>query len=78
VQRMIVKSRVGADGVLRVTLPVGEAEAHTEVQLTIEPLSPTGKVSRDYLEFLKATAGAWQGDFQRPEQGDYEVRDPLS
>lgn len=75
-QRLIVKSRVGADGVLRVTVPVGEADADREVQLTIEPLTP-GAPRQEYLDFLQATAGAWQGDFQRPEQGEYEVRDPL-
>ncbi len=57
-QRLIVKSRVGADGVLRVTVPVGKAEADTEVQLTIEPVNTTGNVHQDYLGFLKTTAGA--------------------
>jgi hypothetical protein len=74
-QRLIVKSRVGADGVLRVTVPVGEAEADLEVQLIIEPLPPVEKSHQDYLDFLQATAGAWQGDFERPEQGEYEDRD---
>jgi hypothetical protein len=76
-QRLIVKSRVGADGVLRVTVPVGAAEADREVQLIIEPLSSAVKSRQDYLDFLAATAGAWQGDFERPDQGEYEVRDPL-
>ncbi len=76
-QRLIIKLRVGADGVLRVTVPVGEADADREVQLTIEPLSPATKSHQDYLDFLQATAGAWQGDFERPEQGEYEERDPL-
>ena len=75
--RMTLNTRIGADGVLRVTIPVGKAEADREVQLVIEPLVPELQSSRDYLEFLRATAGAWQGDFERPVQGDYEVRDPF-
>ena len=76
-QRLVVKSRVDADGVLRVTVPVGEAEADREVQLTIEPVSGPVQSSQEYLDFLQATAGAWQGDFERPDQGEYEVRDSL-
>jgi hypothetical protein len=75
-KRMILKARVGANGVLQV--PLGEAAANREVCITIEPTSPPElDAQQDYLNFLQATAGAWQGDFERPEQGDYEVRDPL-
>jgi hypothetical protein len=63
--------------VLRVTVPVGKADADREVQLIIEPLPAVEKSRQDYLDFLQATAGAWQGDFERPEQGEYEERDPL-
>ena len=31
----------------------------------------------DYLEFLRSTAGAWQGHFERPPQGDYETRNRM-
>jgi hypothetical protein len=71
---MTLSARVGADGVLH--LPLGEAEANREVRVTIEPASAL-QPSQDYLEFLKATAGAWQGDFERPEQGSYETRDAI-
>jgi hypothetical protein len=71
---MTLSARVGADGVLH--LPLGEAEANREVRVTIEPASAL-QPSQDYLEFLKATAGAWQGDFERPEQGSYETRDAM-
>jgi len=76
-QRMIVKSRVGADGVVRVSVPVGTADADREVKVTIEPLATEPAPRQEYLDFLQATAGAWQGDFERPEPGDYEVRDSL-
>jgi len=74
--RMILSARVGADGVLHV--PLGKAEANQEVRVTIEPTGPAPSSSpQDYLEFLQATAGAWQGDFERPEQGAYEARDQM-
>ncbi len=74
--RMTLSARVGADGVLHV--PLGEKEANREVRVTIEPAtSPALQSRQDYLAFLQATAGAWQGDFERPEQGLYEMRDPM-
>jgi hypothetical protein len=75
--RMIVKSRVGNDGVLHVNVPIGAADANRDVQVTIElAAAPAAHSRQDYLDFLQATAGAWQGEFERPEQGDYEKRDP--
>jgi hypothetical protein len=38
--RMVVKSRVGSDGVLHLALPVGVEEADKEVQITVEPITP--------------------------------------
>jgi len=73
---MTLNARVGADGVLHV--PLGQAEANQEVRITIEPATPFAVPSRqEYLDFLQATAGAWQGNFEGPEQGDLETRDPL-
>lgn len=76
--RTIIKSRVGADGVLNVNVPIGVADANREVQVTIEPApTPAARSRQEYLDFLQATAGAWQGEFERPEQGVVEVRGPL-
>jgi hypothetical protein len=52
-QRLILKSRIGADGVLRVTVPMGQADADREVQLTIEPLSPATKSTKTIWTFCK-------------------------
>jgi hypothetical protein len=74
--RLTLSARVGADGVLHV--PLGQAEANREVRVTIEPTGgPALQSPQEYLDFLQATAGAWQGDFERPDQGPYEVRDPM-
>ena len=75
--RMSVKSRVGTDGVLQVNIPIGAAEAGRDVQITIEPDNAPSKTQQEYWDFLDSTAGAWQGDFERPDQGQFEVRDPL-
>jgi hypothetical protein len=75
--RMIVKSRIGTDGVLHVDIPIGAAEAGQEVQIIIEPETHRSKTQQEYWDFLDSTAGAWQGDFERPDQGQLEERDPL-
>jgi hypothetical protein len=38
--RVVVKSRVGSDGILQLTLPLGSAGAGQEVQITVEPVGP--------------------------------------
>ena len=76
--RTIVKSRVGADGVLAVEVPLGKAEANREVTVTIEPVSTKPAMTQEeWSAWVLSMAGTWQGDFERPEQGEYEQRDPL-
>ena len=76
--RMVVKSTVSGDGVLHLALPVGIEEANKEVQVTVEPVPPMPRRQEEWQELVLSTAGKWQGDFKRPEQGDYEQREPLS
>jgi hypothetical protein len=78
--RIVVHSRVGADGVLRLNVPMGVAAADDEVEVTIESADPKQQSTAEqdgWRQFVLSTAGAWQGDFERPEQGEYEVRDEL-
>ena len=63
--RIVLNSKVGPDGVLQLRVPVGRAEADHEVRVIIE--SQPSLSQQEYLDFLQRTAGAWQGDFQRPE-----------
>jgi hypothetical protein len=74
---MIVRSRVDADGVLRVAVSVGAAEADHEMQVTIEPLPERSGERTEYLTWLEESAGRWKGEFERPPQGDFELRDFL-
>ena len=77
--RIVVKSKVSGDGILHLSLPVGLAEANHEVQVTVEPC-PTQKrtTQEEWRAGVDSMAGTWQGDFERPPQGEYEEREPLS
>jgi hypothetical protein len=75
--RMVLTSRVGSDGVLQVTLPLGTTEANREVQVTVEPVGPPPMAQEEWRRLVLETAGQWQGDFERPEPGELEEREPL-
>jgi hypothetical protein len=76
--RVVVKSRVDSNGILRLNLPLGSAEAGREVQITVEPVGPPAPSADEWRRGILETAGKWQGEFERPEQGAYEQREPLS
>jgi hypothetical protein len=77
--RIVVKSKVSSDGILHLSLPVGLAEADKEVQVTVEPLASRKPMTQEeWQAWVDAMAGTWQGDFERPPQGEYEEREPLS
>lgn len=75
--RIVLKSKVGSDGVLHLNLPVGMTAADQEVQVTVEPAPPSSMTPEEWRQFVLSTAGKWQGDFERPPQGEYETREPL-
>lgn len=76
-----ITSRVGADGVLSVVVPLGPAEANREFRVTLEPLGEPAPMNEEqwaeWRAWVRTTAGAWQGDFERPQQGEFEEREPL-
>jgi hypothetical protein len=76
--RIVVTSRVGSDGILQLALPVGHADANREVRITVEPVGPPAASPDEWRRRVLETAGKWQGEFERPEQGTYEQREPLS
>ena len=64
------------DGVLKLdgALPLDE---HERVRVRIQ--SRTGQMSQEeWREVVLSTAGKWEGELQRPEQGDYEQREPFA
>jgi hypothetical protein len=78
VNRIVVQSRIGGDGILQLVLPVGPANAGQAVRVTVEPIDSAAPSPDEWRRGILATAGKWQGEFERPEQGDYEQRAPLS
>jgi hypothetical protein len=79
--RIVLNSRVGADGVLHVTVLVGAADANREVQVTVEPATPPRPkpmTQAEWRQFVMATAGSiTDPSFVRHEQGEYERREEL-
>jgi hypothetical protein len=82
--KVILTSQVGADGVLHVSVPLKPEDANRAVRVTVEPLDQaTATTSRpttheEWLRFIKETAGAiTDPTFERGPQGDYEQRDEL-
>jgi hypothetical protein len=65
--------RAGPDGVL--TLSLGETYANKLVQVTVQTIPETTR--EEWLRFIENTAGKWEGELERPPQGEYEERDPL-
>jgi hypothetical protein len=75
--RIVVKSRVDGNGILQLTLPLGSADADREVQITVEPVGPPAPSADEWRRGILEAAGKWQGEFERPEQGAYEQREPV-
>jgi hypothetical protein len=74
-----IKSRVGADGILVIALPLGMSEANREVRVVVESAdaaaSPASPNQEEWQRFVKSMAGCISDPtFQRPEQGEYERR----
>jgi hypothetical protein len=77
--RIVIEQRVSGDGVLQLTLPLGVEEADRDVRITVEPVGQKREMTLDeWRAGILATAGGWQGEFERPPQGKLEEREPLS
>jgi hypothetical protein len=76
--RMVVHSRVGADGILNIALPIGKADADREVQVTIDPVDSSPMTQEAWQTLVLASAGSiTDPSFVRHEQGEYECREEL-
>ena len=77
--RIVVERRVSDDGFLQLMLPLGTEEAGRNVRVTIEPVGTKRVMTPDeWRAGILATAGGWQGEFERPSAGILEEREPLS
>ena len=76
--RMVLHSRVGADGMLHITVAISKAAADQEVQVTIDPVGPSPMTQEEWRNFVLTTAGSiTDPSFVRHEQGEYERREEL-
>ena len=77
--RVVVRSRVGGDGVLHLDLPMGMEVADSDVQVTVESAAPRRMMTpAEWRAWVASMAGTWQGEFERMPQGVFEERTPLS
>ena len=77
-ETITLRSRVGADGLLKLQVPVKATNTELEVVLIVQPVASAGQKHGWPPEFLKEVAGGWQGEvLLREEQGPYEVREDL-
>ncbi|MBW4592502.1 MAG: hypothetical protein KME46_06170 [Brasilonema angustatum HA4187-MV1] len=71
-----IRSRVGSDRVLHLDIPVELADTEIEVTVTIQKVTPQ---QQGWMPgFFEEVIGGWVGEpLQRPEQGEFETREPL-
>jgi hypothetical protein len=75
-QTLRMTSHVGADGLLRLEVPIGRSDTDVNVLLIIESESAKSGAWPD--GFIDRTAGAWQDDpVVRESQSPYDVRAEL-
>lgn len=75
-QSIKIRSHVGADGVLHLDIPVEMTNTEIEVTVTIQTVSPQ---QRGWMPgFFEEVIGGWLGEpLERPEQGEYEIREQI-
>ena len=71
-------SRVGADGLLKLQVPVKVTNTELEVVLIVQPVEPAGEKVGWPPGFFEQTYGSFRDQpLVREPQGEYEVRDEL-
>jgi hypothetical protein len=77
-ETITLHSRVGADGLLTLQVPVKLTNTDLEVVLIVQPVAPQSKATEWSPEFFEEVAGGWRGELLvREDQGQYEVREEL-
>ena len=72
------RSQVGEDGILHLDVPVSVTQTEIEVTLIIKEFSETEeqKSRLEWQKFIDETCGSLADEnLQRPQQGNYEVRE---
>ena len=77
-ETITLHSRVGADGLLTLQVPVKATNTELEVVLIVQPVTALTSEHGWPASFFEDVAGGWQGErLVREDQGEYEVREEL-
>ncbi|WP_250124964.1 hypothetical protein [Chroococcidiopsis sp. CCMEE 29] len=80
-QSIKLRSHVGEDGMLQISVPIGMTDVDLEVMVIVQPIVKTESAKTPEElgwppGFFERTAGAIP-DLERPPQGEYEARESL-
>ncbi|HZU38054.1 MAG TPA: hypothetical protein VFA18_19185 [Gemmataceae bacterium] len=75
---IVLHSRSGPDSKLHLEVPVDRPNTEFEVEVVIRPKAKSATTQAEYTARVEGLAGTWQGDFERPPQGEFEQRESLS
>ena len=77
-ETITLNSHVGADGILKLQVPVKVTNADLEVVLIVQPVTAAPSQLGWPDGFFEEVAGGWQGgQLVREDQGEYEIREEL-
>jgi hypothetical protein len=77
-ETITLHSRVGADGLLKLQVPVKLRNIELEVVLVVQPVASAGQEPGWPSGFFEQTYGSFHDQpLVRESQGEYEVRDEL-
>jgi len=79
---ILIRSRVGADGILHLDVPSGLADTDVEVTVILQPVNQPAPGRTEELGwssgFFESVVGSWQGEpLTREFEGEYEAREKL-
>jgi hypothetical protein len=75
-----IQSRVGPDGILVLSVPVGQENANRDVKVIVDAIdqrsSARTMTQEEWAQMIRDTAGSIDDPtFVRPDQGQFETRD---
>jgi hypothetical protein len=74
-----IKSHIGADGMLQLSIPTNMADSDVEILVVLQPLKPNINSIKNWPEeFVQKTFGCLKDDpIERDNQGDFPLREDL-
>lgn len=77
-ETITLHSRVGADGLVKLQVPVKMTNTELDVVLIVQPVASADQKPGWPPGFFEEVAGGWQGELLvREDHGQYEVREDL-